>query len=78
MSVYGVMWIGTDKGANFWFANRVGRQFGLISDFVNVIGIDARNNKWFGTANGVSVLANDGVSWTHFTIGNSPLVSADR
>ncbi len=72
----GVMWIGTDEGANFWFANRVGRQFGLISDFVNVIGIDARNNKWFGTANGVSVLADDGVSWTHFTTGNSPLVSA--
>ncbi|RMF58178.1 MAG: hypothetical protein D6743_17970, partial [Calditrichaeota bacterium] len=71
----GVVWIGTEEGVNFWFQGNVGRQFGLINDFVNTIGVDPRNNKWFGTANGVSVLSTDGVSFTHYTTGNSPLVS---
>lgn len=71
----GTMWIGSEEGVNFWFGGQVGNRFGLINDFVNTIGIDARNNKWFGTANGVSVLSNDGVSWTHYTTSNSPLVS---
>lgn len=73
----GVIWIGSEEGVNFWFQGVVGNQFGLINDFVNTIGVDARNNKWFGTANGVSVLSNDGVSWTHYTTGNSPIVSGN-
>ncbi|MCG8606533.1 hypothetical protein MJD09_16310, partial [bacterium] len=52
-------------------------QFGVINNFINVIGVDGRNNKWFGTANGVSILSNDGVTWTHFTTGNSQLVSSN-
>jgi ligand-binding sensor domain-containing protein len=71
----GVVWIGTEKGVNLWFNGTVRRQFGLFMDFINTIGVDARNNKWFGTAAGVSMLSNDGVSWTHYTPGNSPLVS---
>ncbi|MFQ5602032.1 MAG: two-component regulator propeller domain-containing protein [bacterium] len=73
----GVMWIGSEEGVNKWFQGMVRNEFGLINDFVNTIGVDARNNKWFGTANGVSVLSNDGVSWTHYTTGNSPLVSGN-
>ncbi|MFQ5864449.1 MAG: two-component regulator propeller domain-containing protein [bacterium] len=71
----GVMWIGTEEGLNVWFNGIVQQRFGLINDFINTIGVDARNNKWFGTAAGVSMLSNDGVTWTHFTTGNSPLVS---
>ncbi len=73
----GVMWIGTEEGLNFWIRGQVGVKFGLINDFVNTIGVDARNNKWFGTVAGVSVLNSDGVTWTHFTTSNSPLVSND-
>jgi len=73
----GTVWIGTEEGVNFWFQGQVGVRFGLINDFVNTIGVDARNNKWFGTKNGVSVLSNDGVTWTHYTTGNSPLVNGD-
>jgi ligand-binding sensor domain-containing protein len=73
----GIMWIGTDEGVNFWFGGRVGSQFGVINNFINVIGVDGRNNKWFGTSNGVSILSDDGVTWTHFTTGNSPLVSSN-
>ncbi|MFQ5824045.1 MAG: FlgD immunoglobulin-like domain containing protein [bacterium] len=71
----GFVWIGTEEGLNVWFQGIVEQRFGLISNFINTIGVDARNNKWFGTAAGVSVLSNDGVTWTHFTTGNSPLVS---
>ncbi len=73
----GTIWIGTELGINFWFQGQVGVRFGLINDFVNTIGVDARNNKWFGTAKGVSVLNNDGVTWMHYTVGNSPVVSED-
>jgi hypothetical protein len=73
----GVMWIGTDQGVNFWFGNRVGNQFGVINNFINAIGVDARNNKWFGTPSGISVLGRDGVIRDTFTTGNSPLVSSN-
>lgn len=72
-----VIWIGTDDGINFWFNAKVGQRFGLIDNFVNTIAVDARNNKWFGTVNGVSVLSSDGVTWTHYTTSNSPLVSSN-
>jgi ligand-binding sensor domain-containing protein len=71
----GVVWVGTDKGLNFWFAGSVGERFGLISDDINVIEVDPRNNKWIGTSAGISILANDGFTWTHYTTENSPLVN---
>jgi ligand-binding sensor domain-containing protein len=71
----GVVWIATDKGLNFWFEGSVGERFGLISDDINVIAVDPRNNKWIGTSAGISVLSSDGVTWTHYTTENSPLVS---
>jgi ligand-binding sensor domain-containing protein len=73
----GVMWIGSDLGVNFWFNSVVRNQFGLINTNVNVIGVDARNRKWFGTPSGISVLDNDGVIRTNYTTGNSPLVSSN-
>jgi hypothetical protein len=39
--------------------------------------VDARNNKWFGTPSGISVLGRDGVIRDTFTTGNSPLVSSN-
>ena len=70
----GIMWIGTEAGLNFW-QGQVGRRTGLINSFVNTIGIDGINNKWIGTANGITVLSNDGRTQTDYTTGNSPLVS---
>lgn len=70
----GIMWIGTEEGLNFW-QGQVGRRTGLINSFVNTIGIDGINNKWIGTANGITVLNNDGRTQTDYTTGNSPLVS---
>ncbi|MCH7680804.1 hypothetical protein IID10_15815 [candidate division KSB1 bacterium] len=59
----GIMWIGTEAGLNFW-QGQVGRRTGLINSFVNTIGIDGINNKWIGTANGITVLSNDGRTCT--------------
>jgi len=38
---------------------------GLASNVVNAIAVDASNNKWFGTSNGVSKF--DGTKWTNYT-----------
>ena len=53
----------------------VGFQYGLLSNSINRIEVDVRNNKWFGTAAGVSVLASDGFTFAHYSTENSPLVS---
>jgi len=71
----GVMWIGTPEGLNYWFEGEVSNWYGLISDDINTIEVDARNNKWIGTSGGISVMSSDGYSWTHYTTENSPLAS---
>ncbi|MDZ7305578.1 MAG: hypothetical protein ONB49_00770, partial [candidate division KSB1 bacterium] len=72
----GFMWIGTDRGLNYWFAGTVGSRYGLISDNVQVIKVDPRNNKWIGTNAGISVLSGeDNFSLTAITVENSRLVS---
>jgi ligand-binding sensor domain-containing protein len=75
----GYMWIGTDKGLNYWFAEQVNSRFGLISDDIKVIGIDPANNKWIGTSAGISVLSGEDnfTILDHYTVENSPLVSND-
>ncbi|MFQ5636375.1 MAG: two-component regulator propeller domain-containing protein [bacterium] len=73
----GIIWIGSEDGVNFWLGGQPQRQGGLINEFVNTIGVDGQNNKWFGTAGGVTVLSSDGVTLTQYTTGNSPLVSGD-
>ncbi|MDZ7290434.1 MAG: hypothetical protein ONB44_14410 [candidate division KSB1 bacterium] len=73
----GYMWIGTDKGLNYWFAGKVNDRFcySLISDDIKVVRVDPRNNKWIGTSAGISVLSGqDNCSLTHYTVENSPLV----
>ncbi len=73
----GYMWIGTDKGLNYWFAGTVNDRFcySLINDNVQTIRIDPRNNKWVGTSAGITVLSGeDNCSTTHYTVENSPLV----
>lgn len=71
----GMVWIGTAAGImkfnGFYFSS----VSGLLKESVNVIAVDARNNIWVGTDGGVSRLAADGVTWTHFTMVNSGLVS---
>lgn len=72
----GFIWLGTELGLNYWFAGTVGSRFGLISDNVQVIKVDPRNNKWIGTNAGISVLSgDDNFSLTAITVENSRLVS---
>ncbi|NOZ60525.1 MAG: hypothetical protein GXO74_02480 [Calditrichaeota bacterium] len=70
-----IAWIATEDGLNYWAQGNVYYQGGLISNNINVVEVDIRNNKWFGTTGGVSVLAPDGITFTHYTTENSPLVS---
>jgi ligand-binding sensor domain-containing protein len=73
--VDGTMWIGTNDGLFFWFANQVSRQFRLISNDITVVRVDPSNNKWVGTSSGFTIISSDNASLTHFTTENSPLVS---
>ena len=70
-----IVWIATANGLNYWAQGNVYYQGGLISNNINRVEVDIRNNKWFGTSGGVSVLAPDGITFTHYTTENSPLVS---
>lgn len=71
----GVMWIGTPEGLNYWFGGQVSVRYNIINDNINCIFVDVRNNKWFGTGGGISLLDSDGFRWTHYTTSNSLLVS---
>lgn len=73
-----IVWIATEGGVNYWNPadpNKVHYQYGLLSNAVRAVEIDIRNNKWFGTSAGVSILGNDGYTWTHYSTDNSPLVN---
>jgi ligand-binding sensor domain-containing protein len=74
----GYMWIGTDKGLNYWFGGGGANArfcYSLINDDVKIIQVDPRNNKWIGTSAGITVLSGeDNCSTTHYTVENSPLV----
>ncbi len=71
------MWIGTGEGLYYWFGSGgATERFGVINENINVIKIDPRNNKWIGTANGISVLSgDDNFTFQSITVENSPLVS---
>jgi ligand-binding sensor domain-containing protein len=74
----GYIWIGTDKGLNYFFGSGgVNDRFcySLINDDVKVVKVDPRNNKWVGTSAGITVLSGeDNCSTTEYTVENSPLV----
>ncbi len=74
----GYMWIGTDKGLNYWFGGGGANArfcYSLINDDVKIVRVDPRNNKWIGTSAGITVLSGeDNCSTTHYTVENSPLV----
>ena len=71
----GTIWIGTSEGLNYWFGGQVGARYSVINDNIQALYVDPRNNKWIGTAGGLSVLDSDNFSWTHYTTSNSPVVS---
>ncbi len=72
----GIMWIGTDKGLNYWFREELSARFQLISDDIRIVRVDPQNNKWIGTSAGISVLSgNNNFTLNEFTVQNSPLVS---
>ncbi len=68
----GIVWVGTPAGVQYFYpdenaqylaGNRVDL-YGLPSGAgVNVIAVDPQNNKWFGTNQGVSILASDNFTW---------------
>jgi len=69
------IWIGTMGGLNYWFGGSVGVRYAVINEDINSILVDPRNNKWFGTAGGLSVLQSDNNEWQHYSTNDSPLVS---
>jgi len=71
----GTIWIGTAEGLNYWFGSDIGVRYSVINDNIQALYVDPRNNKWIGTAGGLSVLDSDNFSWKHYTTSNSPLVS---
>lgn len=73
-----IVWIATEGGVNYWnpaAPGKVNYQYGLLSNSVRAVEVDIRNNKWFGTDAGVSILGSDGYTWTHYSTDNSPLVN---
>lgn len=82
----GLLWMGTPKGPAY-LANPSGvarsnqqpsvqRVRALVDVPVTSLAIDALNRKWIGTDRGVYVVSADGVEvLSHYTAGNSPLVS---
>jgi ligand-binding sensor domain-containing protein len=71
----GTVWIGTADGLNYWFGSDIGVRYSVINDNIQALYVDPRNNKWIGTAGGLSVLDSDNFSWKHYTTSNSELVS---
>jgi len=79
----GLVWYGLTNGAGVIVnpssvlgnSNTVIRQINALADInVNSIEVDALNNKWFGTNNGVFVLNSDATEILyHLTTQNSPL-----
>ena len=81
----GLMWIGTPEGLNYAVYEpdplrggneyRIYSRYNVINDNINCVDVDVRNNKWIGTAGGMSILGADGFTWTHYSTSNSALVS---
>lgn len=74
---FGVLWIATNEGLEFYQNGEVRSQFGLITTDINAIEVDPVGNKWVGTSSGFSILNRDDFTWTHFTTENSPLVNSN-
>ncbi len=70
----GAMWIGSTRGLNMWFRKVVVDEFDTP---VNAIAIDAIDNKWIGTQNGITILRGHREKIGDITIGNSGLVSGN-
>jgi ligand-binding sensor domain-containing protein len=71
----GAIWIGTPQGVNYWQDEHLySPKESPIHNNIQSIAVDIRNNKWFGTAGGVSVLSSDNSTWTHYTTETSTLV----
>lgn len=83
----GIIWIGTDAGLNSYQPDASGTsrlvykhvgETGPIENKINQIFVDDKNNKWFATDGGLSVLIADrspwdASAWVHYTPQNSGL-----
>ncbi len=83
----GIIWIGTDAGLNSYQPDPAGNtrrvfkhvgEIGPVENKINQIFVDEKNNKWFATDGGLSILIADrspwdAASWVHYTPQNSGL-----
>lgn len=71
-----VIWIGTSEGLHS-YSGAVSPKYeypnGPKGEYIRDIHVDRFNNKWFATAQGVSLLTSNG-NWIHYTEENSRLV----
>ena len=72
-----VFYIGTPEGLNTYFSGNVSEylDYRVINSNINTIVVDGVNNKWVGTAGGLSMLHSDGFDTTQYTVETYPLVS---
>ena len=74
---YGIVWICTLDGLNYYLDGTIGTRYGLLTNDVRSIAVDCQDNKWIATSSGVNILDADGYRWRYYTTSNSPLVSDD-
>lgn len=70
------VWIGTDNGLQSYngvLSEKYEYPEGPKGEYIKDIHVDRFNNKWFATAEGVSLLTSNG-NWVHYTKENSRLV----
>jgi len=72
----GLIWIATPLGLQYWYNGQLKNpHFNVINENVHCVAVDVRNNKWIGTAGGLTVLESDGYANQHYSTSNSALVS---
>ncbi|MFC1555506.1 hypothetical protein ACFL67_00325 [candidate division KSB1 bacterium] len=70
------VWIATEDGINHIIEGFLVQEIpGAISTFITHAEVDPAHNKWFATPKGLSILANDDFTWSHYSAENSPLVA---
>jgi ligand-binding sensor domain-containing protein len=80
----GVMWVGTTAGVRYYYVTENPQEligYNLAqpmptSPYIRTITVDPFNNKWFGTVEGLSILASDDYTWVaHYTTADGPFPS---
>ncbi len=66
----GIVWVGTPAGVQYFYPEEnpeflygIDLPYIPVGSAVSTIAVDPQNNKWFGTATGLCVLASDNFTW---------------